>query len=397
MSLPHFCWRVPILLFLSMTFISILSAQDYYRTLSFTHSPLHAWKGAKASILVDEVALYTFTYETGGKVKSIIYQLNGSPKPLYENYTSSTYIWAAQNIFAYRPGQIIVEHLDYLSKPIPGKPTISIYTLDEKGRAVRLQYFGEENDLTELNGIHEYRWIYEKGKVGENRISPTGEIKPMNAWFPYTWVWLSFDPVNNLSSITTTGEDWEPIADAVRIEFEVESHEIVGWRAQFLPGNQPSQRTGPKVAEARHDFDDNGYLVRTRFFDEDGKRTKSAWGHMGFVRQYNAQGNRLTYNFINAADQITLAPDRGYSGQRFIWDAEGRFRLHTSYIDLTGEPILRESAGYAQIQFLYDKLGVEIGKVYKDSAGELSCGGELESYIWLENIEGQRSKKILCD
>lgn len=397
MSLLNLCRRISILLLISTTCPFSLSAQDHYRTLSFTHSPLHAWKGAKASPFQEDIALYTFTYEANGRVKSVIYQLNGSPKPLYENYTSSTYIWASQNIFEYSPGQISINHLDYLSKPLPGKPVISVYTLDEQGRAVRLNYYAEENDPAELGGIHEYRWIYQNDQVGEIRFSKTGEAKPMNSWFPYTWVWLNFDEENNLTSITTAEKDWKTKEDAVRIAFEIDSQEIVSWKAQAVHTKQPSNQTGPKVAEAKHDFDEHGYLIRTRFFDEVGKRTKSVWGHMGFVRHYNAQGNRLRYNFINAADQITLAPDRGYSGQQFIWDAEGRFRLHSSYVDLEGVPILRETAGYAQIQFLYNHLGVEIGRIYKDAAGALSCSGEPESFIWLENIKGSRSKKVLCD
>ncbi len=57
----------------------------------------------------------------------------------------------------------------------------------------------------ELSGIQEYRWVYQDDKVGEIWFSKTGEAKTMNTWFPCTWVGLTFDPENNLSS-TSAGD-----------------------------------------------------------------------------------------------------------------------------------------------------------------------------------------------
>lgn len=395
MTSDHLCKCIVLMLLISACLIPVLSAQAYYRCLSFTHSPLYAIRGVKASTFHADVALYEFTYDNE-QISCITYKLNGKPKPLYENYTSSNYIWAAQNCFEYERDEVTIRHLDYSSMPILNKPAISVFKLDSLGRAVQLNYFDLQGNPTEFNKIHEYQWTYFDDTVGEIRFSKSGEPQIMNTWFPYTWVLLHFDDDQIMTSITTTAADWQTSENAIRIEFEKDQDEIVGWKAFLNQTNQPSHDTGPKVAETRHEFDVNGYLIRTRFFDEKGERMKAVWGHMGFVRNYNAQGNRLSYNFINEADEITLAPDRGYSGQKFLWDKEGRFRLHTSYIDLDGGPIVRESAGYAQIQYLYNSAGSAIGQVYKDAAGQVLCNGTLESFIWLEDTAGTKSKKDLC-
>jgi len=386
----------PLLLLFYFGLIGMNQAQDYYRSLSFTHSPLHAMKGAKSNSFHDTVALYQITMKDG-RMQSLIYQLNGSPKPIYENYTASTFVWAAQNLFEYNKEEIRIRHLDYRGMPVTNKPALSVYQLDEDGRAVNLKYFDQHGAATALNGIHEYQWEYMGEQIGEIRYDTQKEIKPMNNWFPYTWVLLQFDESRNLTSITTTDENWQTSSEAVQIDFDIAKHEIIGWGAKKVRTNSPSNETGPRVVAAKHDFDANGYLIRTRFFDREGNRAVSAWGHMGFVRIYNEQGNRLSYNFIDEHDNITLAPDRGYSGQKFLWDEEGRFRLHTCYVDLAGAPIVRETAGYAQIQFIYGLNGVEVGRIFKDAAGQLSCNGKQKSYLWLQDTRGARTRKELCN
>lgn len=373
-------------------------AQNHYRTMPFTHTPLNALKGvSEYNNTKDSIALYHFRKERG-KLRSIIYELNGQPKPIYENYTCSNFIWAAKNLFDYKKGEIFVQHLNYLSLPIKDKPSFSRYLLDEEGRAVSLKYYDDKNSPAELNGIHEYYWKYfDDGNVGEVRFSIRRKVMPMNNWFPYLWVVLNFDDNQNLEYLMTTNENWQASKDAIKINFDIINDEITKWVARKEKTKERTNNTGPKVSEVRYDYDNNGYLIRTRFYNSSGDRIESSWGHMGFVRAYNFQGNRLSYNFIDKSDEIVLAAERGYSGQKFIWDTEGRFRLQTYYMSETGTPIFRASSGYAQIQFIYDYTGAKIGQIYKDEEGNLICSDKLQSYILLDNVYGVKYKKNICD
>lgn len=372
-------------------------AQNYYRTMRFTHTPLYSYEGAvEHKQITDSIALYHFKKENE-KLKSVNYTINGRLKPLYENYTCSNFIWASQNLFTYNKNKIIIRHFNYLSKPIIGKPHISEYFLDDQGRVISLKYYDTQNSPAELNGIHEYKWRYfNDKKVGEIRYSKNQKIMPMNSWFPYSWVILSFDDNQNIQSILTTEKNWKEKIDATKVEFEIANNEIIRWVAKEVKTSKKSFNTGPGIPEVMHDFDKNGYLIRTRFFDSKGNRVKSRWGHMGFTRKYNAQGNRLHYNFIDHANEVTLAADRGYSGQKFIWDSEGRFRLATFYIDQSETPVFRKSSGYSQIRFIYNYAGEEIGKIYLDENGEIMCNQLISSYILLENPKGDKVKKAFC-
>lgn len=367
-----------------------------YRSIPFAHSPLYAMKGSNQFFEDrDSVALFYFEKENG-RVKSITYRIGDKFKPNYENYTSSDFIWASQNYFEYTNHGFVVSHYDYLSRPIADKPARSNYELDNEGRIVRLTFYDKENEPTELNGIHEYRWEYFENAVGEIRYSIDKEERPMNSWFPFTWVLLNFDESGNLRTLLTTGSDWKRVKKATRIDFTVERNEIVRWEARDNISNKKIINPGPGVSEVRHDFDEYGYLQRTRFFDSAGNRVESKWGHMGFVRTYHPNGNRLTYNFIDEQDSITIS-SRAYSGQRFTWDDSGMFRLNTFYTDAQGRMIFRPSSGYAQIQYLYDYRGREIGIIYKDEIGNVLCNEEFKSYLSLKKLDGSMERIVLCN
>lgn len=373
-----------------------VNAQEYYRTMPFTHTPLYALKGAfKTSGAIYSMAVYSFNKENN-KLQSIIYELNGRPKPFYDNYTSSTFVFASINEFEYKGNEIIVKHFDYLKRPYKDKPTTSKYQLDNMGRIIKLAYFDNDGNAAELNGIHNYNWIYFKNKIGEIRYNKEGTIQPINSWFPYDWALLEFDRDNNLISIIETDENWNIKGDSVKIQFTIENNEIKKWVAINTKTSQKTSNTGSGASETRHDYDSNGYLIRTRFFDTNSNRMRSKWGHMGFVRKYNDYGNRLSYNFIDVNDKKTISA-RKYSGQKFVWDSKGLYRILTYYIDSEGNPMVRPSVGYSQIEYIYNSDGVEIGRVLKDIEGNIFCKEKQESFILLKNHDNKFKKIYLCE
>ncbi|MCL6275494.1 hypothetical protein M3P19_15880 [Muricauda sp. 2012CJ35-5] len=382
------------ILFLGSTSIG---AQDInYRSLSTTHTPLHSFEGAVLhNDALDSVALYRFTYDAN-QLKSIVYELNGSPKPIYENYTCSSYVWSAINLFEYPKGKMLVKHLDYQSKIIPDKPSYSEYTLDKKNRPVSLRYLDKNHNPAELNGIYRYEWKYKGDSVLEVRFNIEDNIKPINGWFPYEYVKWKFDKQGNPNQLATTKENWISDPNGITINFKSKGREIIQWTAMATNNGERSIKTGPKVSEVKHDFNENGYLVRTRFFDKVGNPTESAFGHAGFERVYNSQGNRLSYNFIDVNGEKTIPVNRGYGGQCFRWDADGRLRLLTYYQDINGKPVFRKGAGYSQIQFLYDETNMPIGRLYLNEQGKLRCDVNLESYILIKDLNGGYTKRILC-
>lgn len=367
-----------------------------YRSIPFTHSPLYALKGTEQFAGgTDSVALYYFE-KKDNKLQSITYRIDGKYKPIYENYTSSNYIWASQNYFEYQENGFIIRHLDYLSRPLSDKPALSKYELDKEGRVVRLTFYGSSNEPVELNGVHEYNWKYFHDGVGEIRFSVNKQVRPISNWFPFYWVILNYDESDNLTTLLTTDKKWRNSNNTTKIDFTIDRGEIVKWVARNKLSNKKSINPGPGVCEVRHDFDQYGYLMRTRFYGLNGERVESNWGHMGFVRTYHSNGNRLSYNFIDEQDQITMS-SRAYSGQRFIWDDAGMYRVRTYYTDELGKVVFRESSGYAQIQYIYDFNGVEIGTIYKDEGDNVICNDSNESFFLARKLNGTYKPISLCN
>ena len=374
-----------------LLFTCLLATSGYcqsYRTLNYANSPLYIFNG---NVLGDETesrALYHLCYR-GDSLQSMTYQLNGELKPLYENYTASDFIWASSNQFHHSSNTITVYHFDYLSNAVEGNPAISVYELNSEGKKIGLKYFTAENLPAEFRGIHEYKWHHFENGIGEIRYDSDGNIQKMSSWFPYEWVLMKFDN-QKMISLVTTDENWKPEVDAVEIRFEYEDN-VTKWIAYEAKTSKKTLRTGPKVAETQHVYDENGYLLMTRFFDEHGKRTSSKWGHMGFLRQYDPLGNRQSYQFIDKYDNPTIS-DRGYGGQKFIWGKNGLLRTETYYTDADGNRILRKSAGYARLLYLYDFNKKEVGRIYFDEFNNVICNGQVVSrfifkYNTSESIE----------
>lgn len=367
-----------------------------YRSIPYTHSPLHALRGSNEFVgNKDSVALFYFE-KVDGRIRSITYRLGNKYKPNYENYTSSDFVWASQNYFEYTDNGFLIRHYDHLSKPIVDNPALSKYEVDSIGRVVRLTFFNVKNEPADLNGIHEYQWKYFETAVGEVRYSIDKEVRPVNNWFPFNWVLMNFDELGNLQTLLTTGANWKSMKKATRVDFIVNKNKIVKWETRDNISDKRIINPGPGISEVRHDFDEYGYLKRTRFFDTAGNRVESKWGHMGFVRTYHANGNRLTYNFIDELDSITVS-SRAYSGQRFVWDDSGMYRLKTYYTDAQGRMIFRASSGYAQIQYLYDHSGSECGIIYRDEVDNILCTNEHMSFIEAERLDGSLDRIKLCN
>ncbi len=376
---------------LLLNFVLLSQDHRHFRTTPYTYTPLHMYQGGVSMIgESDEVANYHFERDMDGKLVSIKYEINGTIKPLDENYTCSPYIWASINTFEYRPNELLVRHFDHLNQPLTELPAISKYTLNEKGQLTSLKLYDTNMEPAAFQGIHVYQWKYfRKNKVGEIRFDEKGNVVRMNNWFPFDWVILDYNEENQLITITSTSKDWKEDQDATVINFTIANKEVIRWVAKALQTNERTNLTGPGVAETRYIYNVHGYLIKTCFFDVTGERAIARWGHAGFVRQYNYEGNRLQYRFINTDDEFATPGQRGYCGQKFTWSKEGRFRLLTYYLDQDESPMMRVTKGYAQIRYLYNHDGQEIGKIYLDENDQIINTQSVQSTLKIENHRGE--------
>ena len=369
-----------------------------FRTLHESISPYINYQGRGEILDATDIAHFEITRDQDNRIQSLNYKINGQLKPLEENYTWGNYLWSAQNRFTYRPGEIEIQHLDYLNRPPTNRPAFSVYSVTANGALQQLTFLDINREPAELNQVFRYQWrSLPDSSIGEIRYNRDMAPVNLSVWFPYTWVKLSLNENGLITQLTTTAENWHTLDEAVQIDFTLARGQTVAWVASIAgESGEKSTRTGPAVAEVRHEFTNLGYLAETRFFDEQGAATESAFGHAGFRREYSPQGNRRSYYFVNKAGQQYTPARRGYSGQGFKWDVSGRLRTQHHYFDASDKYIVRPSLGYAVARFLYDHQGASRGIVYETTDGLITCSENAQSAFYDKNHQGMPITISLC-
>ena len=138
------------------------------------------------------------------------------------------------------------------------------------------------------------------------------------------------------------------------------------WRT-VDPNGQPMLLDPIDVHGADYRYDELGYLVELKYVDAKLRPAVSAFGHMGFARNYDVAGNRLSYHFIDAQGVRWQPPNRGYAGQNYRWRDDGRVRVRAEYVDVDGALVEHPERGFAAIAYEFDENGDVARRTFFDA------------------------------
>ncbi len=303
-----------------------------------------------------------------GDTMSVGYFHGEKPKPIDDNFTGNIFTPASQTIVRNDGAQTTVRFFDLAGKPANTPEGIDSVAMirDVRGRVTQVAFRDSQGALT--NGpagyaIANWQWNGANSAV-ETRFNAEKNAVVSGNGIRFSSAQLTFGKLGLLDEIRV-GED----GPVVRYE-RYKTGSIKSWKAYDRNG-APRLIAPANVHGAEYVYDENQYLVRLKYFDESEAPTISAFGHMGFAREYAENGNRLSYHFVNAEGERWAPPQRGYAGQNYTWRNDGVVRKRASYVDEDGALINHPQRNYAEILYEFDEQNFVAKRVFRDSNGTL--------------------------
>lgn len=159
------------------------------------------------------------------------------------------------------------------------------------------------------------------------------------------------EPPQGITPLGTPLSDALPLPH-VRVEYDAAgrvcrvSHRDAAGRLSRFPGS--------RVAEQRVSYDAAGHLISKSNFDTDGKPTADVSGVARRCYDYDENGRLVRTAFFNAADKGVVPRMPGYAEQVISYDEQGR-PLLVRYRDAKGHPIVN-AEGEETVEYIYDDV-----------------------------------------
>lgn len=315
-----------------------------------------------------DVAHYRIVRDDCGESTEISYYHGDTPKPIDENFTANRFVPASKVTIKRLGNQARMRFFDNAGAPktvFDGVQSIKMM-FDQKGNLVRADFLDANNTLTNSSlGYASVAWHWKnQSNAVETRYDAANEKVLGRGDFPFHEASIEFDEFGFAKSIYPDASD-----NSIHIS-RTSSYARQSWYILDQHG-APSRGGSAGIARAQYSYDENGYLVQLQYLDEEGNPLIARSGHMGFAREYDSAGNRLSYHFIDSGGEVWTPPLRGYAGQRYQWRKDGIVRLQASYVDVDGQAINHPDRGYASVTYEFDENNIETGRILMDKNGDV--------------------------
>lgn len=142
------------------------------------------------------------------------------------------------------------------------------------------------------------------------------------------------------------------------------------------------------VFKNKYRYDERGYRIEIAHYDEHDQPVPNEIGCAKSQDKYNNAGQQVEEVCLGVDAAPIIARKSGYSKKRTTYDARGR-RLREELFEPTDRP-MRGARGYASIEYVYDELGRDTGRVFRDVDGAL-----LSTRVTVDKVEpGTKSQRV---
>lgn len=132
-----------------------------------------------------------------------------------------------------------------------------------------------------------------------------------------------------------------------------------------IEGNKTTSKEGYFALE--NDYDEEGHIIRTSYYDMDDQLMIVSGGYAEVRTTYNNLGFATSISYFGEED-VPIMVDTGYWKVTYELDTYGR-QLVTRYYDTDGNPVAI-SSGYAEVHRDYDSNNRVIYEAYYDENGD---------------------------
>lgn len=319
---------------------------------------------------------YRFKYDVQGRVTEVAFMQGDDYMPLnisrnaltHASITKITYLDNGES-------RLFFDHL--------GEPTTSNgvyreeYRYNKLGYRTSLKFYNEADEQIESRWeIYLYEWHTDKfGTVTEQRFNKVGEPASLRRGFKFYRLKLHYDARGWLSMMENYGKDCKELTLSSqngaqdKLEYDINGA-ILSWNV-FNEKQQPVSGNGPNVTRGIMIPDEFGHTIRQYYLDAEGNQITNAYGWTDSTSLYDSHGNMKSRFNYNAEGKRIINPQVGYSGYRFTYDKEGKYRTSMAYYDENDKPAYHSVRGYHRLVTRRDAKGQLESHKFLDSQGNL--------------------------
>ncbi|MFN8208702.1 MAG: hypothetical protein U0T82_15025 [Bacteroidales bacterium] len=330
---------VPVLTFFSLVLVLLLSAcggskteskagVQYFRHLQFSETPYDQYKGI-FPLTGDEAKTinhYRLTTDEAGRLTEVAYMRG-------ETLLGYSSMDAARIAIEYTDSTEIHHFFDQGNQPKESDGVFAfVYKLDPAGKRVGLSFLDKNGaKLPNRNNISWYTWsVLPDGMVKENRFNPKGEETILNPFCPFYELRFSYDTAGfctrmaNYMADTLYNCTAENCGD-IGVSYFSFTYGKGGVLESFSVHNASGRSSNLYWGWSKflNAYDDNGYVVQTTFYDQDGELL-------------GGKTNPIT---------------------AFTIDEHGAV-VERKFLDKDMKPFLNENAGAAMLSYTYQENGL---------------------------------------
>ncbi len=346
---------------------------EYFGDFPFWESPVQVFKGQNP-ITAEEARTQKHIkvdFDAQGRMTDVQMRLGDQikePAPFF----AGLYFHSEHTRISYDGPREVHSYFNRFGTRITGWGDVweKVYTKDERGRYVRMAFFGRNGEPVENSwGTEYYAWHHQlDGSVIEERYSADGELMPHRRGFEFRRIRLTFSPDGHLAlmqNIDANGDLLASASGASQYRYFYDAHGMfLRWEVYDADGNPALGPTG--TAGEQYTNGDNGF-AEIAFFNREGTRSLHASGAAYWRGSYGPFGNQTELSFFGTDDK-PIAGNLGFHKHRFIYDETGLHLMKREYFGLDNEPTIITD-GFHRAVYVRDGRGLLTELRFEDVEG----------------------------
>ncbi len=256
---------------------------------------------------------------------------------------------------------------------------------DKQGRVVERAAFGRDGTPTLTSGCHRtlYAWADDGTLQSKKCVDRTG--KPVPGLRNVTEFRFEYSAAGCQTKVAHFDSAGSPALDIRGVharQFEVDEYcrETHSWCTDIE--GKPSSCGGGENPNMRFTYDAHDNVTETRFYDPQGKPSKSVENSTFATKQsFDENGRPVRFSCFDAMSKKVDCGTAGYHAKLFEWDTANRV-VRTSFEDADGNPTTNIDAAFQRFRYdSYDR-NIEFISYDRDGNRASSLGSASTRYLF---------------
>lgn len=368
--------RTLIVILFALIFVPSATAQhvEYYGDFPFWESPVQMFKGQNplSKRQANERQHVRAEFDQNGRLVDVQMRLGDRLKEPAA-FFRSLHFHVEHTQISYEGNQAVQRFFNRFGTRVSvwGNVWEKVYTFDEHGRPVRMDFLGRDGAPVENSwGSAYFTWQHNAdGSIIEERYSLAGELMPHRAGFEFKRIRMTFAPDGHLALMQNIDEDGKLIGSqsgAAQYRYFYDAAGMfLRWEVYDAKGQPALGPTG--TAGEQYKNGANGFQ-EIAFFDKAAERSLHGSGAAYWRGRYDRFGNIIELAFYGVNDEPVIGRS-GFHRHLYSWSADGLYLVQRDYVGLDDAPA-NSIDGFSRAVYVRNSRGLLIEVRFFDASGQ---------------------------